>query len=116
MTKLSHVYGRLCDEIGLQLGDITRVTADNNSVTESRASISEALASEGAMSLPKEHQQDFFRVLKYFRRNWKAQDVTPQMKISAQDYHNLRSLEEVVRSVRLLCMIVSTAIGYSKNL
>lgn len=99
MTKLSHVYDKLCDQIGLNLGDVSRIAADNCSVTESRASVSEILPSESGIAPLKEHQQEFFRILKYFRKNWKAQDVSPQMKLSAQDHHNLRSLEEVVRSV-----------------
>lgn len=99
MTKLSHVYDKLCDEIGLKFEEISRLPVDNYSVTESRTSISEALPSEGGNAPAKEHQQEFFRILKYFRRNWKAQDVSTQMKASAQDYQNLRSLDEVVRSV-----------------
>lgn len=74
--------------------------ADNLSITESRLSVSDMPPTDGRLTPPKEHQQDFFRLLKHFRKYWKAQEVSPQMKKNAHDYHNIHSLDEVVRSVR----------------
>jgi hypothetical protein len=87
------------------------------SVSYSRLDMSQLLEALHALPqhdksiAPLREQQSYFRILKYFRKHWKAHLMSDDLKAIARDYHNIASLDEVVALVRKFYLLyISTNI------
>ena len=75
------------------------------SATDSRLDMAQVLEALNALpqqdkeTTPLREQQSYFRILKYFRKHWKAQMVSNELKANARDYQNISSLDEIVSLV-----------------
>lgn len=59
-----------------------------------------------------ENQFSAFKILRYFRRNWKAQMISSEVKTQARDYYNLDAIDDVIAKVINQAIYITTFFDY----